>query len=205
MAFNIRYAFKYPMHGRVPFGLAFAYPTKTSDDAFSTNHYTSNIYIILIISRIQYDMGRNRVSDDADHVNDEPIATKPAKKPPPESWPMPQFEPLPIKNGLQHGLGKLPQHIPRTPYDIFSLFFTEEILQKLINYINQYAESLDTDHIDKSYARTWFPIIVKELRAYIATFIYMSLHLETCIEDFWNTMPTKAIHLSVSLHISLKR
>ena len=129
-------------------------------------------------------MSRNRVSDDADHVNDESTVIKPAKKPPPEPWPMPQFKPLPIKNGLQHELDKLPQRIPRTPYDIFSLFFTEEILQKLINYINQYAESLDTDHIDKSYARTWFSTTVKELRAYIATFIHMSLHFETCIEDF---------------------
>ena len=118
---------------------------------------------------------------------------------------MPEFKSLPIKNGLLHGLDKLPQHVSRTSYDIFSLFFIEEILQKLVNYTNEYGNSSEIDIEDKPYARTWFPTTVKELRAYIATFIYMGLHTEACIEDFWNTKPTKAIHLPVSIHISLKR
>ena len=193
------------MHERDTFDLTFAYFIKTSDDAFSINHYIFNIYIIFVISRIQYDMNRNRVSDDANHVNDESIVIKSSKKSSSELWLMSQFKSFFIKNDLQHELDKLFQHISRTLYDIFSLFFTKEILQKLINYINQYVDDFDIDHIDKSYARTWFFIIVKKLRVYITTFIYMSLHLETCIEDFWNTMLTKVIHLFVSLHIFLKR
>ena len=150
-------------------------------------------------------MGRNRVSNDLDHVNDEPTATTKAKIPPPEPWPMPKFKPLKIKNGLQHGLGKLPQHVSRTPYDIFSLFFTKEILQKLVDYTNEYENSTEVNIEDKPHARLWFPTTVKELRAYIAIYIYMGLHPDSRIEDFWNTKSTKAIHLSVSIHISQKR
>ena len=150
-------------------------------------------------------MGRNRVSDDADHVNDLPTATKIPKKPPPKFWPMPKFTSLRIKGDLRHDLGVLPQRVSRTPYDIFSLFFTFEILQYLIDCTNQYEASLHVDKKDKSYARIWFSTTVKELRAYIATWIYMSLHPESCIEEFWNTKWTKSIHSSVSEHIFLKR
>ena len=84
---------------------------------------------------------------------------------------MPKFKSLKIKNDLQHGLDKLPQCVRRTPYDIFSLFFTEDMLQKLVNYTNEYGAGHIIDKNIKPYARIWFPITVKELRAYIATFI----------------------------------
>ena len=52
-------------------------------------------------------------------------------------WFMSQFKSLKIKNDLQHDFDKLFQHISRTSYDIFNLFFIEIFFQKLINYINQ--------------------------------------------------------------------
>ena len=150
-------------------------------------------------------MNRNRVSDDANHVNDAPTATKIPKEPPPQPWPMPKFKPLRIKGDLRHDLSTLPQHVSRTPYDIFNLFFTSEILQYLIDCTNQYEADFHVNKEDKPYARIWFPITVKKLRTYIAIWIYMSLHSESCIDDFWNRNPTKSIHLSVSEHIFLKR
>ena len=114
-------------------------------------------------------MPRNRVSNDVDHVDDALTATKIPKKPSPKVWPMPEFKPLRIKGGLKHGLDTLPQHVSRTPYDIFSLFFTPEILQHLVDCTNQYGTGLHIDFEDKPYARIWFPTTVKELRAYIAT------------------------------------
>ena len=150
-------------------------------------------------------MGRNRVSDDANHVNDPPIATKISKELPFKLWPMPKFTPLRIKSDLRHDLDVLSQHVSRTSYDIFSLFFTFEIFQHLIDCTNQYETSLHVDIENKPYARIWFSITVEKLRAYIATWLYMSLHPESCIENFWNKNQTKAIHSSVSKHISLKR
>ena len=45
-------------------------------------------------------MGRNRTSDDADHI---PIDLKdvgPSKAPPPAVWPIPDFQPREIDNDL---------------------------------------------------------------------------------------------------------
>ena len=57
-------------------------------------------------------MGRNRVYDDIDHVSVDNKATKKSKNPPPDPWPLPQFEPLEINNPFRDGQGKLPSNIP---------------------------------------------------------------------------------------------
>ena len=168
-------------------------------------HYIFNIFSILVISCIQYNMSRNRVFDDANHVNDEHTITKLLKQFFFKFWFLFQFESFSIKNDLQHDFDKLFQHVSRTSYDIFSLFFIEKIFQKLINYINQYEKIHEIDEKNKSYARIWFFIIVKKLRAYIVIWIYMNLHFETCIENYWNANRTKFIHEFVSKHIFLKR
>ena len=84
-------------------------------------------------------MGRNRVSNDLNHVNDESTVTIKAKKSSSKPWLMPQFQSLHIKNYLQHDFDKLSQNVSRTSHNIFSLFFIEEILTNLIKYTNDYA------------------------------------------------------------------
>ena len=152
-------------------------------------------------------MGRNRVSDDLDHVVDQPTATKQAKKAPPKQWPMPRYTPLKIKKGPQYGLGKLPSDVPCEPYSIFSLFFTEDILELLVENTNKYAANHSSHgQNDKPFARTWYDTTVPELRAFIATYIYMGVHNEPRIEQYWNTDGTKGpLHPLVREHISLKR
>ena len=49
------------------------------------------------------------------------------------------FVSLKIKNDLQYELSKLPAEISCQSYSIFRLFFIDDILQKLINYINKYV------------------------------------------------------------------
>ena len=67
--------------GYVTKGLAFAYLTDIRQRV-SYPHYTFNNSSILAISRIYYSSGQNCVSNDQDHVNDEPTATAKSKKPP---------------------------------------------------------------------------------------------------------------------------
>ena len=98
-------------------------------------------------------MNRNRVFDDANHVNDEHTITKLFKQSFFKFWFLFQFESFSIKNDLQHDFDKLFQHVSRTSYDIFSLFFIEKIFQKLINYINQYEKIHEIDEKNKLYAR----------------------------------------------------
>ena len=149
-------------------------------------------------------MGRNRVSDDLDHVADAPTTTKKSKNPPPKPKPIPPFNPMKITD-LVHGLGKLPSHVASTPYRVFSLFFTDEILHKLAEYTNEYAAEYASKE-DKPFARKWYPTSSQELRAYIATYIYMGIHSQSQVPDYWNRDSNKGpLHPLVYDHIALCR
>ena len=78
------------------------------------------------------------------------------------------------------------------------------MIKKLVRHTSEYAflnpgpESPET--------RTWFPTTIKEFRAYLGASVWMGLHTESSIPEFWNTDPSKGpIHEQVSKHISLKR
>ena len=47
-------------------------------------------------------MGRNRVSDDVDHVEQDPKLTRKSKKEPPKPWPLPSFSLMIITNPLTY-------------------------------------------------------------------------------------------------------
>ncbi len=76
---------------------------------------------------------------------------------------------------------------PDDPYAIFSLFFNDKAIQILVRHTNEYAflnpgpENPDT--------RTWFPTTIKEFRAYLGASIWMGLHIESSIPEFWNIDP----------------
>ena len=125
-------------------------------------------------------MPRKRVSDDVDHVPIDPKPSKVPKKPPPKQWDPPPFDPMVINNPLIYGKAKLPPHIPiNSPYDIFHLFFTDEILSSLVENTNANAEaSLLASLSAKLYIRPWQPTTVKELKA------YRGLHLDGSISFY---------------------
>ena len=100
---------------------------KTPDERFLHTFTPSLNHQLLCSSYFQLVMGRNRVSNDLDHVVDVPAATKKAKNAPPKPKPIPPFTPLQITN-MECGLGKLPQGVPCLPYSIFTLFFGDDIL-----------------------------------------------------------------------------
>ena len=150
-------------------------------------------------------MPRNRVSIDADHVVPDPRPSNPAKKPPPAPWPKPQYSPINIQAPYSISVGQLPSLIdPASPYDIFSLFFDEECLQTLTNHTNKYAELSAPK--EGRFCRPWYPTTLKELRAYIATWIWMGLHQDIPIVSFWNQDPRGwSEHKEISNHISKNR
>ena len=81
-------------------------------------------------------MPSNRTSNDIDLVEPTQYNIPPnrtAKKPPPKPWPLPDFQPLQIHNWDDHGAPNLPPNINRhDPMQLFNLFFTYEIINKLI-------------------------------------------------------------------------
>ena len=150
-------------------------------------------------------MPRNRVSDDLDHVQKDPKPVQVLKGRPPDPWPLPSCTPREINNALTHGQGYLPNTMNSDdPYSIFSLFFSEETLQVLVQHTNEYAFL----HRDPAHphVRIWFPTTVKEFQAYLGVSIWMGLHVESSVPEFWNTDPLKGpIHEQVFEHMSLKR
>jgi len=58
---------------------------------------------------------------------------KTAKTAPPKPWPLPEFKPLHINNWDNHGSPNLPPNVDtHNPFRLFSLFFMDEIMDKLI-------------------------------------------------------------------------
>jgi hypothetical protein len=63
------------------------------------------------------------------------------KTPPLKPWPLPEFEPIYINNWDDYGLLNLPSNVKtHDPFKLFSLFFIDKIMDKLIEWINKYAE-----------------------------------------------------------------
>jgi len=67
--------------------------------------------------------------------------TRKAKQPLPKPWPLPAFEPLRVGDYDSCGTPNLPPYNnPHDAFAIFKLFFTDEILDKLVEWTNKYAE-----------------------------------------------------------------
>jgi len=89
-------------------------------------------------------MVRNRASNDEDFVKPTRYnipPTRTAKNPPLKPWPLPKFHPLKIKNDNIYGSSNLPADVDlHDPYQIFKLFWTDELLNMLAEYTNKYME-----------------------------------------------------------------
>ena len=148
-------------------------------------------------------MPRNNTTHDLDIVPEDPKASKPARKPPPAVWPLPNFAPMKINNPLTQGKASILSGIdPHSPYDVFRLFLTDDILQILADNTNKNAQVFYEAAVNKPFRRHWQPTTVKDLRAYIGVMISMGLHHESRVQDFWNEDPMRGpIHTQVSSHI----
>ena len=103
-------------------------------------------------------MPRNRTSDDVDHVIADPKASNPARKPPPEPWPLPDYKPMQIKQPFRMGVHNLPAHVSiDNPYVTFSLFFDYSILRTLAKHTNKYAALNQPDPAKFPNHRPWKP------------------------------------------------
>ena len=89
-------------------------------------------------------MPSNRARIDIDLVQPTQYHVLPywcAKKQYPKPWPLPKFEPLYIDDWDNHGLLKLPPNVNSyDPFQLFNLFFIDEIIDKLIAWTNEYVE-----------------------------------------------------------------
>ena len=148
-------------------------------------------------------MPRKRTSDDVDFV---PPDLKPPKRLKtlllkPSKW---EFHPMQIKKPYQHGKAALPPDVC-SPYEIFSSFFTEAILEQICEDTNAYATLRRSEDTPKPHTRPWEKTTVKELRAYIAACLWMGRHHESEVVDYWKQSKNTPYHQNLVSHISLIR
>jgi Transposase IS4 len=128
-----------------------------------------------------------------------------AKTPPLKPWPLPEFEPIHIHDWDDHGSPNLPSNVKtHDPFELFSLFFTDEIMDKLVEWINKHAELYLLDE-DAEQARAWQPTCKQELYAYFAVQIYMGITIESCIEDYWKNLNIHSTEHIVKKYIGVVR
>ena len=87
-------------------------------------------------------MGRKRSSNDVNLVQPNQYIVpknKKAKIPPPEPWPLPNFNPLPIDFPYTDGVLNLLYIDPTDPLALFKLIWTDKLLKELAIYTNEYA------------------------------------------------------------------
>ena len=153
-------------------------------------------------------MPSNRTSNDIDFVLPTQYSippTRKAKEPPPQPWPLPDFEPLHIEDFDDHGTPNLPPNLDiHDPLAIFKLFFTDNIIDKLAEWINKYAELYPVEE-EAEFARKWKPIDRQELYAYFKVLIYIGITIELSIKDYWGDLKSSSTGYIVKNYIGLIR
>jgi hypothetical protein len=99
----------------------------------------------------------------------------------------------------------LPDHMsPDNPITIFTLYYTPEIIKQIIENTNLNSRQLKDLSKPKARVYSWVPITSREIYVYFAICIYMTLHIENEIIDYWNTQKIMLIH-PISKYITCDR
>ena len=78
------------------------------------------------------------------------------------------------------------------PYTLFELYYSLEIIESIVEATNSYDRKVP----DKPRARgkDWYPTTNREIYLYMAVRIYMTIHIENEISDYWSTSKDDAFH-----------
>jgi hypothetical protein len=114
---------------------------------------------------------------------------------------IPKFEAMELEN--TKGSSQIPS-CTSSPEDLFSLFFTDSVLDRIVRCTNLNAERVRADSIatraknirfhDSLNQRPWKPVTSHKILAYLGILIYMGIHVEPHIDDYWNTNEDDPIH-----------
>ena len=97
----------------------------------------------------------------------------------------------------------LPLNIsPDDVYGIFSLFFTNDVLEMLVKNTNRYASQR---YKELQLKAPWKDTSVTELKAYLGVLVYRSLYPQAKREDYWTIDINKPIHESLTSSINRNR
>ena len=152
--------------------------------------------------------GASQVSNDPDFVKPTKYTKNQGPLPDLPRQPPPEWHPLPIHN-QETGRACLPEGVDASdPIALFDLFFSADILDKIAYHTNQHAEKLRADALlqdDALRPRGWKPTSPTELYTYFAIVIYMGLHQEPSLEEYWEKKHANAPVHSISNYMSSTR
>ena len=90
----------------------------------------------------------------------------------------------------------LPEDVsPDDPITLFTMYYTPEIIDLIVEKTNTYLRKPQDDSTPYARANDWYPTCRGEIYIYLAIRIYMSLHVENEIADYWNTKDMTPEHL----------
>jgi len=127
-------------------------------------------------------------SNNVDFVVKDPKPTKTPKEPPPEPQQLPAFEPMQIDDYNDPREPNIPTSLNQhNPLALFRLFFTDEIVEKMVAWMNKYtkAHPFTADNAPLRQACSWTPINKREIYTYFRTVIYMGVVVQPSIGDYW--------------------
>jgi hypothetical protein len=129
---------------------------------------------------------------DEDYVP--PSQTKEDKKnPPPQPWPVPQFEPLDGINLEELGKPNLPEGIDNRRADhLLDLFWTPEIIDLLVQSTNANRAANPPTKPDG-----WREVTTHEMYGYLGILLWASCWQVRHMKHLWNTRNTAPIHNAV--------
>jgi hypothetical protein len=73
------------------------------------------------------------------------------------------------------------------PISLFDLYYSPEIMDELVRYTNEAQRNSKDPQKPHCRAGNWYPTCRSELYTYLGIRIYMTLHVENEISDYWNT------------------
>jgi hypothetical protein len=89
----------------------------------------------------------------------------------------------------------LPENVsPDDPITLFSMYYTPEIIDLIVKKTNEYRREPRDDSCPRARADDWYPTCSGEIYIYFAIRIYMTLHIENEISDYWKTSKNGPIH-----------
>jgi hypothetical protein len=82
----------------------------------------------------------------------------------------------------------LPENVsPDDPITLFTIYYTPEIIELIVEKTNKYRREPQDDSCPRIRANDWYPTYSTEIYIYLVIRIYMTLHKDNEIADYWST------------------
>lgn len=93
------------------------------------------------------------------------------------------FEPLKMAEPFPPTIELPPEVNIESPYSLFALFFSDDLIALLSSNTNKYAKAKNAGQS----GREWHETTTSDIKIFLAILIYMGVHISPSDEDYWRT------------------